>query len=88
MNHSSAVDYCKTKEGKLFEPKSEQENDAVSAIAKAKGMSRFWIGIHDIKNEGIFVCASNDLPISYTNWGASAPNDTNGEDCVEIGYPL
>ena len=44
MNHSSAVDYCKTKEGKLFEPKSEQENDAVSAIAEAKGMSRFWIG--------------------------------------------
>ena len=44
MNHSSAVDYCKTEEGKLFEPKSEQENDAVSAIAEAKGMSRFWIG--------------------------------------------
>ena len=71
----------------MFEPKSEQENDVVSAIAKAKGMSRFWIGIHDIKNEGIFVYDSNDLPISYTNWGASAPNDANGEDCVEIGYP-
>ena len=71
----------------MFEPKSEQENDAVPAIAKAKGMSRFWIGIHDIKNEGIFVYDSNDLPISYTNWGASAPNDANGEGCVEIGYP-
>ena len=79
----------------MFEPKSKQENDAVSAIAKAKGMSRFWIGIHDIKNEGIFVYDSNDLPISYENWGPTAPSGTDGEDenfdiedCVVIGYPL
>ena len=70
----------------MFEPKSKQENDAVSAIAKAKGISRFWIGIHDIKNEGIFVYDSNDLPISYENWAPGEPNDKNGEDCVEIGY--
>ena len=66
----------------MFEPKSEQENDAVSAIAKAKGMSRFWIGIHDIKNEGIFVYDSNDLPISYENWAPGEPNDYHRQQCL------
>ena len=72
----------------MFEPKSKQDNDAVSAIAKAKGISRFWIGIsRKSKNVGIFVYDSNDLPISYENWAPGEPNDSNGEEeCVEIGY--
>ena len=42
-----------------------------------------WIGLNDQASEGNFVWADADAA-TYRNWNASEPNDSGGEDCVEM----
>ena len=83
--HAEAIEVCKSLGRQLVEPTSASANSEVTALAKAKGVSRFWIGIHDITNEGTFTYESNGQPIGYKNWNYGEPNDWgSGEDCAEI----
>ena len=60
----------------LFEPKNLKTNDLV--FEKAKNVSKgwgskykfFWIGIHDLNNEGNFTYVSdqNETVIPWDNW--------------------
>ena len=68
----------------MFEPKSSQTNIEVTEFLQNEGVCTFWIGIHDIANEGNFVYDSNGLIIGYQNWNSGEPNDAGGEDCTEI----
>ena len=79
--------FCYSLGRKLFEPKSSEANIEVTQLVHNEGLSSgstFWIGIHDIGNEGIFVYDSNSQAISYQNWNSGEPNDAGGEDCTEI----
>ena len=68
----------------MFEPRDFSANSEVLALAKSKGVNRFWIGIHDITNEGNFTYDSNGRTISYMNWFLNEPNNIgSGEDCAE-----
>ena len=68
----------------MFEPRDFSVNSEVLALAKSKGVTRFWIGIHDITNEGNFTYDSNGQTISYMNWFLNEPNNVGiGEDCAE-----
>ena len=83
--HAEAIEVCKSLGRQLVEPTSASANSEVTALAQAKGVSRFWIGIHDITNEGTFTYESNGQPIGYKNWNYGEPNDWgSGEDCAEI----
>ena len=83
--HAEAIEVCKSLGRQLVEPTSASANSEVTALAQAKGVSRFWIGIHDITNEGTFTYESNGQPIGYKNWKDGEPNDwESGEDCAEI----
>ena len=83
--HAEAIEVCKSLGRQLVEPTSASANSEVTALAKAKGVSSFWIGIHDITNEGTFTYESNGQPIGYKNWNYGEPNDWgSGEDCAEI----
>ena len=83
--YAEAVKVCKSLGRKLFEPKSSTANSKVTALAKTKGVTEFWIGIHDKTNEGIFTYESNGQTIGYKNWHSNEPNDYgSGEDCAEI----
>merc|ERR1712072_1216923 len=63
--------------------KCEKVYNEVSALAKTKGISNFWLGIHDISNEGKFIYDSDGKDLVWTNWNTGEPNDwRNGEDCV------
>ena len=82
-SHSEAKATCQSIGGKLFEPKSEKAYNEVIALAKAKGISNFWLGIHDISNEGKFIYDSDGKDLVWTNWNTGEPNNwRNGEDCV------
>ena len=82
-NHLEAKATCQSIGGKLFEPKSEKVYKEVSTLAKIKGISKFWMGIHDISNEGQFTYDSDGKDVVWTNWHGGEPNDWGkGEDCV------
>ena len=83
-SHAEAIRACKRLGRKLFEPRDFSVNSEVLALAKSKGVTRFWIGIHDITNEGNFTYDSNGQTISYMNWFLNEPNNVGiGEDCAE-----
>ena len=84
-SYAEALAYCKTKGGKLVEPKSAQANNDIIDLAKAIGIQAniIWIGINDISQEGDFRYASDGKPLTYTNWNPGQPDDSgNNEDCV------
>ena len=86
-NHLEAKATCQSIGGKLFEPKSEKVYNEVSTLAKIKGISKFWMGIHDISNEGQFTYDSDGKDVVWTNWHGGEPNDWGkGEDCTRSGH--
>ena len=85
MHEAKAI--CKGLGRQLFEPTQSLANNKVTALAKAKGITSFWIGIHDKTTEGKFTYLSNGRKIGYSNWYHGEPNnDLHGEDCVQIKY--
>ena len=88
QNRLDAIKHCIGEGGKLFEPKSEEENTAVNAIAKEKGAKNIWIGVHDKSKEGNFEYQSDSSKCKFTKWAAKKPDNvktcSNDEDCVEM----
>ena len=82
-NHARAKAYCKSKKGKLAEPKSASDYNAIVALAKRRSVRSFWIGIHDKTKEGRFTYESDGKPIVWKNWNTGEPNNMSNEDCVE-----
>ena len=76
----AAQAFCKSKGGKLFEPKSAQVNDDVANLAKERGLVSAWIGIHDKSVAGQFVYESDGKPYVWNNWGPGEPNDRGHEE--------
>ena len=87
MHEAKAI--CKGLGRQLFEPTQSSANNKVTALAKAKGITSFWIGIHDKTTEGEFTYESNGVTIGYKNWRPNEPNNLSwggfqGEDCVQM----
>ena len=84
--HAEAINACNGLGKKLFEPKDSSANSEAFALAQANGVTSFWIGIHDITNEGKFTYDSNGETIGYDNWSDNEPNNFGnvGEDCAEM----
>ena len=93
-NNKDAEADCIKKGGKLFEPRNAKHNNFVADLAKKKGLSGFWIGVHDRKengkeNEGNFVYESDNKAIIWKDWLPGEPNNKynkcyGDEDCVEV----
>ena len=87
-NHLDAITVCVGKGGKMFEPKSEKENTEIAALAKEKGATKIWIGVHDKTTEGNFEYQSDSSKCKFTKWAAKKPDNmkacSGGEDCVEM----
>ena len=83
--HAEAIKVCKSLGRQLFEPTQSSANIKVTALAKAKGVTSFWIGIHDKANEGQFTYESNGQTIGYKNWRPNKPNNSGkSEDCAHM----
>ena len=82
MSWCNASSHCVKEGGKLVEINSEEENEAlVKEIKKNRFTERnmnFWIGLTDLRKEGDWILASDNLKPSYLNWDEEEPN--NGDD--------
>ena len=90
-NHADALADCKSKGGKLFEPKDWKTHLYIFKKAQQMGIKEFLIGIHDKKWEGKFYYDSDNKQISWTNWMKGQPNNGKNncygdEDCIVVGY--
>lgn len=61
------------------------ENQWVLDQANLFGMSKPWIGLTDLDQEGVWVWADGSTP-DYLNWNGGEPNNAGNEDCVQL-YP-
>ena len=69
--------------GRLFEPKSWNENEVAYKIGKLLGEKNWHIGINDKQNEGQFVFESDGTPISYSpKWYADYGAKGTTMNCI------
>ncbi|XP_072326972.1 lectin-like [Scyliorhinus torazame] len=62
----------------------KQHDIILSMIPKVKEKHMTtWIGMHDIKTEGIHVWI-DDSPTDFAKWYPGEPNNEGNEDCVQI----
>jgi hypothetical protein len=78
LTHAEAVKACADKGG-LAMPANAQQNAALLAF---KNYGHAWLGAEDTRAEGTWLNSGSAL--GYTNWNAGEPNDSNGEDCLEM----
>ena len=80
--------YCKSKGGKLVEPKSAVATNDINAIARSVKIQGWgiWIGIDEKSQQGHFRYASDGKSIKYTNWQYGQPDNFRGikEDCIGL----
>ena len=82
--------YCKSKGGKLVEPKSAVATNDINAIARSVKIQGWgiWIGIDEKSRQGHFRYASDGKSIKYTNWEYGQPDNFPGPagkmDCVGL----
>lgn len=87
---SSAANFAtQTLHGSLVTINDAAENQWVrSTFAPLCGCGRFWIGLNDVAQEGVYRWQSGE-PVTYTNWEPGQPDNNGGigpeEDGVEMG---
>lgn len=64
----------------LMVPDDAAELAAVDAVV---GAARYWVGINDIANEGVFINLANTMAQTFLPWQPPAPDNMGNEDCVE-----
>ena len=87
MDWFEANEACKNLGARLVEINSKEENDLI--IGKIKELPfkkrHFWMGLTDLRKEGVWRLESTGRKPSYTNWAAGEPNDAaGGEDCAHL----
>ncbi len=87
LTHSQAKGDCAARGGRLAEPKTAEDNAAVSQMAWNMVAIHLWIGVHDRITEGTWVYESDSQrPISYSQWAPCQLNDLTGQDCAVFNY--
>ena len=86
LNWYDAQERCSImgKEGYLAYVGSEDDNNNVFNVARKAGSDGdFWIGLEDLRHEGVFSSPFGKRS-SYKKWRPNEPNDLSGEDCVHM----
>ncbi|XP_056425115.1 hepatic lectin-like [Hyla sarda] len=77
---------CLKKEADLASVTSEREQIFLKTYSDASSSKRFWIGLHDMDEEGSWIWVDGtDYETSYKSWKKGEPNDMLGdEDCAHL----
>ncbi|XP_015748259.1 PREDICTED: C-type lectin domain family 4 member M-like [Acropora digitifera] len=86
LNWDNARSYCLSYNGDLASVSNRSEMDFIKTKTSKAAREYFWIGLNDRRKENVFVW-SDGTPYNksiYSNWYPNEPNDSGGEDCVEL----
>ena len=96
-NFSAAVDFCREKDAKVFEPKDLKINSAVFDWSKTCGQNlyigswAYWIGMVRTPGSDNWKWVTDNSTVSMTNWNKeilyhySVDQPTPFGDCAEVG---
>ncbi|XP_035761741.1 collectin-11 isoform X3 [Neolamprologus brichardi] len=83
--YTEAEGYCQTRGGHLVMPKDEGANAAIAGYITDAGLSRVYIGIHDLEHEGVFTYVDHSPMTTFSKWRKGEPNNAyDDEDCAEM----
>jgi len=74
---------CQQRGGQLAEPDGEISDKLKEGFGARFPVTRFWIGLNDANDEGIFHWTSGARG-DFRAWARGEPNDYSDEDCVEV----
>ncbi|XP_037044567.1 C-type lectin 37Db-like [Bradysia coprophila] len=92
VNWYKAAHICKFNGMDLASIDSMEENNIVAMLINMSGCGdaspRFWTSGNDLGAFREWYWLANGKPMSFTNWGANEPNNSNdtNERCVEIRW--
>ncbi|TRY86242.1 hypothetical protein DNTS_026413, partial [Danionella cerebrum] len=77
--------FCQRRGGHLAMPKDAAANRAIAAYVTEAGLTRVYIGINDLEQEGHFVYVERSAMSTFSRWREGEPNNAyDDEDCVEM----
>ena len=91
MTWSEANEACKNMGARLVEIDSRAENNRIVKEIRKMGYKErhFWMGLTDLRKEGVWRLESTGRKPSYTNWAAGEPNNVcSDEDCAHLRLGL
>lgn len=86
--YADAEAYCQTRGGHLAMPRDETANTAIAAYIAEAGLSGAYVGVHDLRHEGVFTYVDLSPITAFSKWRQGEPNGGGGgggdEDCAEM----
>ncbi|XP_035692582.1 macrophage mannose receptor 1-like [Branchiostoma floridae] len=83
MTFLDASSTCRTEGGTLAMPKDAGTDDFLVSLKKdVAERGRFWFGLADRRQEGVWEWVDGTPLEGYSAWGPGEPNNNNDEDCV------
>uniref|UniRef100_UPI00398F2ECA collectin-11 n=1 Tax=Pristiophorus japonicus TaxID=55135 RepID=UPI00398F2ECA len=83
--YTDAHEYCRDRGGLLIMPKDEATNSLIASYISEAGLSRVFIGVNDLEEEGQFVFTDGSPLLTFNKWRNGEPNNAyDEEDCAEM----
>ncbi|XP_043534516.1 collectin-11 isoform X4 [Chiloscyllium punctatum] len=83
--YTDAHEYCHDRGGLLIMPKDEATNSLIASYISEAGLSRVFIGVNDLEEEGQFVFTDGSPLQTFNKWRTGEPNNAyDEEDCAEM----
>uniref|UniRef100_A0A3Q2QM05 Collectin-11 n=1 Tax=Fundulus heteroclitus TaxID=8078 RepID=A0A3Q2QM05_FUNHE len=83
--YADAEAHCQARGGHLAMPKDDGANGALAGYITAAGLSRVYIGLHDLDREGVFNYVDRSPMTTFSKWRKGEPNNAyDDEDCTEM----
>ncbi|XP_067840319.1 collectin-11 isoform X3 [Heptranchias perlo] len=83
--YTDAHEYCRDRGGLLIMPKDEATNSLIASYISEAGLSRVFIGVNDLEEEGQFVFTDGAPLLTFNKWRNGEPNNAyDEEDCAEM----